>query len=79
MDDPAFRRAVAFAIDVSQIVNVVYGGMVLPAHPTGLLPTWEKFIDQAVVDEVGFSYDPERAKQILAAAGYKDVDADGFV
>ena len=79
MDDPAFRRAVAFAIDTEQIVNVVYGGMVLPANPTGLLPTWEKYIDQAVVDEVGFSYDPEEAKQILAGAGYKDADGDGFV
>ena len=79
MDDPAFRRAVAFAIDTSQIVNVVYGGMVLPSNPTGLLPTWEKYIDQAVVDEVGFSYDPDEAKQILAQAGYVDTDGDGFV
>jgi peptide/nickel transport system substrate-binding protein len=79
MDDPAFRRAVAFAIDVDQIVNVVYGGMVLPANPTGLLPTWDKYIDQAVVDELGFSYDPEQAKKILADAGYEDVDGDGFV
>jgi len=79
MDDPAFRRAVAFAIDVDQIVNVVYGGMVLPSDPTGLLPTWEKYIDQAVVDEAGFSYDPDEAKAILAGAGYKDTDGDGFV
>ena len=79
MDDPKFRRAVAFAIDVSQIVNVVYGGMVLPANPTGLLPTWDKYVDQAVVKELGFSYDPAQAKKILAGAGYKDVDGDGFV
>jgi peptide/nickel transport system substrate-binding protein len=79
MDDPAFRRAVAFAIDIDQIVNVVYGGMVLPSDPTGLLPTWEKYIDKAVVDEVGFGYDPEEAKAILAQAGYKDTDGDGFV
>jgi peptide/nickel transport system substrate-binding protein len=57
----------------------VYGGMVLPANPTGLLPNWDKFIDKAVVDEVGFSYNPDEAKKILAAAGYKDVDGDGFV
>ena len=79
MDDPAFRKAIAFAIDVSQIVNIVYGGMVLPANPTGLLPNWDKYIDQAVVDELGFSYDPEQAKKLLAGAGYKDVDGDGFV
>jgi peptide/nickel transport system substrate-binding protein len=79
MDDPAFRKAVAFAIDVSQIVNVVYGGMVLPANPTGLLPNWDKYIDQAVVDELGFSYDPAKAKALLAGAGYKDTDGDGFL
>jgi peptide/nickel transport system substrate-binding protein len=79
MDDPAFRRAVAYAIDTSQIVNIVYGGMVLPANPTGLLPNWDKYIDQGVVDELGFSYDPEMAKKILDDAGYKDVDGDGFL
>jgi peptide/nickel transport system substrate-binding protein len=79
MDAPAFRQAMAYAIDVDQIVNVVYGGMVLPANPTGLLPNWEKFVDQDVVDELGFSYDPDKAAQLLADAGYVDTDGDGFV
>jgi peptide/nickel transport system substrate-binding protein len=79
MDDPAFRRAVAFAIDVDKIVERVYGSIVKEASPTGLLPNWDKYIDQAVVDELGFSYDPVEAKAILAAAGYEDVDGDGFV
>jgi peptide/nickel transport system substrate-binding protein len=79
MDDPQFRRAVASAIDVDKIVDRVYGNIVKKASPTGLLPNWEKYIDQAVVDELGFSYDPNEAKAILAAAGYKDVDGDGFV
>ncbi|MGB9300021.1 MAG: ABC transporter substrate-binding protein [Anaerolineae bacterium] len=79
MDDPAFRRAVAFAIDVDKIVERVYGSIVKEASPTGLLPNWDKYIDQAVVDELGFSYDPNEAKAILAAAGYEDVDGDGFV
>jgi peptide/nickel transport system substrate-binding protein len=79
MDDPEFRRAVAFAIDVDKIVNAVYGNIVKKASPTGLLPNWEKYIDQDVVDELGYSYDPDEAKAILAAAGYVDVDGDGFV
>ncbi len=79
MDDPAFRRAVAYAVDVSQIVEVVYGNIVKAANPTGLLPIWDQYIDQAVVDELGFSYDPEKAKTILADAGYADADGDGFV
>lgn len=79
MDDPAFRKALASAIDVDKIVDRVYGNIVKKASPTGLLPNWEKYIDQAVVDELGFSYDPNEAKAILAAAGYEDVDGDGFV
>jgi len=78
MDDPAFRRAMAFAIDVDKIVNVVYGNIVQKANPTGLLPIWEQYIDQAVVDELGFTYDPDQANAILDEAGYLDVDGDGF-
>jgi peptide/nickel transport system substrate-binding protein len=79
MDDPAFRKALAFAVDTDQIVQVVYGNMVAKANPTGLLPVWDQYVDQAVVKDLGFSYDPAKAKQLLATAGYKDVDGDGFV
>lgn len=81
MDDLAFRQAMAHAIDVSQIVDVVYGGIVTAASPTGLLPSegFSKWIDQDLVDQYGFSYDPEKAAQILADAGYVDNDGDGFV
>jgi len=79
MDDAAFRRAVAFAVDVNEIVNQDYGNMVLPANPTGLLPIWDQYVDQGVVDKLGFKYDAEQAKKILADAGYKDVDGDNFV
>jgi len=79
MDDPAFRRAVSFAIDVNQIVNIAYANLVEAANPTGLLPTWTKYIDQDVVEKLGFSYDPAKAKAILDSAGYKDIDGDGFV
>jgi peptide/nickel transport system substrate-binding protein len=79
MDDPAFRRAMAYAVDTDQIVEVVYGNIVQKANPTGLLPNWEQYIDQDMVDQLGFSYDPDEARSILASAGYVDVDGDGFV
>lgn len=79
MDDANFRKALAYAINVDEIVNRVYGNIVQKANPTGLLPVWERFVDQGVVQQLGFSYDPNRAKQILAQAGYKDVNGDGFV
>jgi peptide/nickel transport system substrate-binding protein len=79
MDDPAFRKALAHAINVDQIVQVVYGNIVKAANPTGLLPIWDQYVDQDMVAKLGFSYDPEKAKSLLAEAGYADVDGDGFV
>jgi len=78
MNDPAFRKAMAYAIDVDKIVTTVYGNIVKKANPTGLLPVWEQYVDEKVVEELGFSYNPEQAKKILDQAGYKDVDGDGF-
>jgi peptide/nickel transport system substrate-binding protein len=81
MDDPVFRRAVANAIDVSQIVDIVYGGIVTASNPVGLLPSeaWLQYLDEDLVDQYGFSYDPDTARQLLADAGYADTDGDGFV
>ena len=79
MDDKEFRKALAYAIDTKQIVEVVYGNIVKAADPTGLLPIWDQYIDKNVTKDLGFSYDPEKAKSILAAAGYKDTDGDKFV
>jgi len=79
MDDPAFRRALAFAIDVPSIVNVAYANLVKAASPTGLLPTLSQFDDQDVIARLGYSFDTDKAKQMLADAGYVDVDGDGFV
>ncbi len=79
MDDPAFRRALAFAIDVPSIVNVAYAQLVRAADPSGLLPTLSDYIDQDVIAELGYTFDTEQAKAILAEAGYVDTDGDGFV
>ncbi|MFB9677132.1 ABC transporter substrate-binding protein [Streptosporangium vulgare] len=79
MDDPAFRKALANSIDTKKIVEGVYGNLVKASSPTGLLPQWDKYVDQAVVSEKGFAFDTAKAKKLLADAGYKDGDGDGFV
>lgn len=79
MDDAKFRRALAFAIDVPSIVNVAYAQLVKAASPTGLLPSLSKFDDQAVLASLGYTFDTAKAKQMLADAGYKDVNNDGMV
>ena len=72
LDDAAFRKALASAIDLDRIVAADYGGIVEKANPTGLLPIWDEFIDDDLVASKGFAYDIEKAKQMLADAGYKD-------
>ena len=76
-DDAQFRLALAYAVNVPDIVNKVYGNIVAAADPTGLLPTWDKYIDAAQRDQLGFKYDPKKAQQLLDAAGYKK-GGDGF-
>jgi peptide/nickel transport system substrate-binding protein len=77
MDDPAFRRALAFAIKVDDIVNVAYANLVKAASPTALLPTLDQYVDQDVVARLGFTYDPAQTAAILEGAGYTKGD-DGF-
>ncbi len=79
MDDPAFRKALAFSIDVQDIIDIAYAGLVQAANPTALLPALSKFVDRSVVSRLGFTYDPNQSATILADAGYVDVDGDGFV
>jgi peptide/nickel transport system substrate-binding protein len=79
LSDPAFRRALAFSINLQQILDKSYQGMAAAASPTGLLPIWSKWVDQQAVSKYGFHYSTAKAKAILAAAGYKDVNGDGYV
>ena len=76
--DPAFRKAIADAINVNDIIAKDYGGIVAAANPTGLLPTWDKYVDKSVVASLGPKYDVAAAKKILSDAGYK-TGSDGFV
>ncbi len=79
LNDVAFRRALAESVDVNRIVTNVYGGLVTAANPTGLLPIWDQYVDKAEVAQYGFKFSTSQAKADLAAAGYKDVNGDGFV
>lgn len=70
MNNANFRKALAYAINPQQIVTAVYGGIVKAANPTGLLPNLSSYIDQGVVKQYGYHYDPALAKQYLAKSGY---------
>ena len=79
LNDRAFRRALAMSINVDQIVTAGYGNIVAKANPTGLLPTWSKWIDKAQVAKLGFKYNVAGARALLAANGYRDANSDGYV
>ena len=71
LNDPVFRRALAESININQIVTQDYQNLVLPASPTGLLPTWSTYVDKNAVAENGFKYSPTNAVKLLTDAGYK--------
>jgi peptide/nickel transport system substrate-binding protein len=77
LNDPVFRKALAESININQIVTQDYHNLVLPASPSGLLPTWSKYIDKSSVAANGFKYNPTDAQSILTAAGYKK-DSSGM-
>ena len=77
LNDKRFRRALAYSIDVSKIVEADYANLVKASDPTGLLPNWSKYVNKSVVKQLGFSYNPKKAQAILAAAGYKK-GSDGY-
>ena len=78
LNDPVFRQALADAINVNQIVTQDYENLVLPANPTGLLPTWNKYINKARGEANGFKYNTvRRPKSLLTKAGYKK-DSSGM-
>jgi peptide/nickel transport system substrate-binding protein len=77
LNDPVFRKALATAININQIVTQDYANLVLPASPSGLLPTWARYISKASVAANGFSYSTSKAAALLTAAGYKK-DSSGM-
>ena len=75
LKDQQFRTAVNWAVDRQKVVDVAYqkygtlgSTLVVPYSKYH----WEPPTDQA------FAYDPAKARQILDAAGYKDVNGDGY-
>lgn len=77
-DDPNFRKALYYAIDINKIINSAYEGAVVASNPVGLLPYWQQYLATDLLNQYGYKYDPQKAKQILDQAGYKDVNGDGW-
>jgi peptide/nickel transport system substrate-binding protein len=70
--DVRVRHAVSYAIDREAIVKHLRRGLAVVAHGVLPLQVWA-----AEPDVRQYAFDPERAKQLLDAAGYPDPDGDG--
>lgn len=71
--DDAVREAIAMGIDKESFVNVLLNGYGYVA--TGAFPDTVDFGGSALHAK---TYDPEGAKEVLEAAGWKDSDGDGI-
>ena len=74
MSDIKLRQALAYGLDVEQMVKAFYHGLRERAT-TSIPPVFKKYYTK---DIKGFPYNPEKAKQLLDEAGYKDVNGDGY-
>ena len=66
------RRAIAHAIDRQKIANDLLGGHGIPTDTMFAQGHWVRAENLPT-----YPYDPNRAKQLLDQAGYKDPDGDG--
>ncbi len=71
--DPAIRQAIAYAIDKDEINTRLLGGNATVANTNTSPPAW------FYKDTAGTTFDPDKAKQILADGGWADSDGDGIV
>ncbi len=69
-DNPEVRKALRYCFDLDAINNAAFGGLGLPHswNPFKLCP------GNSGLDAVGISYDPEKAKQLLADNGASGID-----
>ncbi|MGC9201447.1 MAG: ABC transporter substrate-binding protein [Thermoproteota archaeon] len=79
LDNPAVRRAIAYALNVSEMIEKAYYNYGLMAKPVPIIHTSAaaKYINQTLINEYGWSFNIEKAKKILDDAGIKP-GADGI-
>ena len=74
MADVKLRQAMAYALDIDAAGQNLYNGLQHSSNSI-IIPFFNDIYNK---EQEGFTYNPEKAKQLLDEAGYKDVDGDGL-
>lgn len=74
MGDKALRQAMGYALDIEQVSEVYYNNLRERANSL-IPPVFKSYYDDSLE---GYTYNPDKANEILDEAGYKDVDGDGI-
>lgn len=74
-EDVRVRQAISYAIDKQTIIDNVFLGYAAQAN-SPIIPALAPYYNP---DAKFYPYDPEKAKQLLAEAGWTDTDGDGIV
>ena len=75
LDDLAVRQALAHAVDYEAIRRIALQGQAGSTLSSVISPVLSFWHDDTIEE---YTYDPERARALLEAAGYADADGDGF-
>ena len=68
-DDVRVRQALCYAIDKQAMIDLAFDGYGIPLG-TSMFPSFAKYYDESLTDY--YTPDPEKAKELLAEAGYPD-------
>lgn len=78
-NDVKVRQAINYAINKDELSKSLFAGIYKEAKgaysPT--MPYYKESYENGIIK--GYSYDPEKAKQLLADAGWRDADGDGVL
>jgi peptide/nickel transport system substrate-binding protein len=72
--DVNVRQALNYAVDKDLIVEAIYGGRAVSLP--GPLSPFNNFVNQSLAP---YPYDPDKALELLTAAGWSDSDGDGIL
>ena len=73
--DPLFRKAVSCLVDRETIISQTINGLAEPLYH--VISEYNRYYNPLLASP--YSYNPERARELLAEAGFRDQDGDGVL